>query len=127
MRKTRRQIKAELVDEYEKKIDEIMDWQEEHPGFRLIELEERLVEVERELMGAIVEGVIEKKGSKQPVEAPECETCGKRMLNKGLKRKQVVTQVGDIEIERGYYWCPQCKSGFFPPGSRVGDMGRGME
>ncbi len=127
MRKTREEIVAELVSEYEKKVKEVMDWQEEHPEFRLIELEEYLLEVGKELTSTIAERVIEQKESKQPVEGPECEKCGKRMRNKGQKRKQVVTQVGDVEIERGYYWCPQCKSGLFPPGQRVDDMGRGME
>ena len=127
MRKTREEIEQELVSQFKKKVKEALDWQEEHPEYRLIELEAYLLEVGRELTGKLAEGIIEQKESRQPLVAPECKQCKRRMNHKGVKGKQVVTLIGDIEIERTHYWCPQCQTGFFPPGSRVGDMERRME
>jgi hypothetical protein len=37
------------------------------------------------------------------------------MENKGLKRKEVESMVGEIELEREYYYCVKCKQGHFPP------------
>lgn len=45
-----------------------------------------------------------------------CEGCGVRMTARGRRRKRVVTVRGEVEIERRYYVCPQCRQGRFPPG-----------
>lgn len=116
MKKTRAQLKAEMVEEFEREVDEVLAWQEEHPKFRLIELEEYLLKVGQKITSGLAKRVVEQKDSKQPVEAPECETCGQRMRYKGQKRKRVISQVGEVEIERGHYWCRKCGSGVFPPG-----------
>jgi hypothetical protein len=50
------------------------------------------------------------------VEAPPCERCGQRTAYKDQKRKRVMTQVGEMAVERGYYWCERCRRGVFPPG-----------
>jgi hypothetical protein len=47
---------------------------------------------------------------------PVCEACGRRMRSRGKRRKQLVTEAGEIQIERGYYICPQCGKKAFPPG-----------
>ena len=67
-------------------------------------------------MGSLVEGLLEQRESKQPAEEPKCKECGERMVDKGQKRKQLVTEVGEVTIEREYYWCPSCQRGIFPPG-----------
>jgi len=48
-------------------------------------------------------------------------------VTKGEKNNRVETRVGLMEIERGYFYCPQCKQGIFPPGSAVEDMGETLE
>ena len=116
MKKRRENVKAELMAEYEQKVEEALDWQEKHPDFRLIELETYLQEIGREILGGVAERMVGQKESKQPVEAPECEKCGRQTVYKGQKRKRVVTQVGEVDIERSHYWCKVCRSGIFPPG-----------
>jgi uncharacterized protein with PIN domain len=53
---------------------------------------------------------------RQPAERVQCPECGGEMENKGMKDNQVETQIGDLKIERGYYYCPKCKQGIFSPG-----------
>ena len=45
-----------------------------------------------------------------------CETCGGKLRYKGKKPKQVVTLRGEVTVERDYYQCETCGSGYFPPG-----------
>lgn len=47
---------------------------------------------------------------------PPCRQCGQKMKNKGKRRRRVVTETGEVEIERHYYHCATCGQGFFPPG-----------
>jgi uncharacterized protein with PIN domain len=51
----------------------------------------------------------------QAEEEPVCAECGRRMRSRGRRKKQLVTEAGEIQIERGYYVCPQCGQKAFPP------------
>ncbi len=46
---------------------------------------------------------------------PVCEDCGRRMRSRGKRRRQLVSEAGEIELERRYYVCPQCGKRSFPP------------
>jgi tRNA(Ile2) C34 agmatinyltransferase TiaS len=73
-------------------------------GQRLMErLTQRLVEAEAEEKGACL-----------------CPECGQKMKYKGQKGRHVATETGEVWLERGYYHCPICRQGLFPPGSTVG-------
>lgn len=67
------------------------------------------------------------QAERQPAERVPCPEGGEAMENKGLKNNQVETQIGNLQIERGYYYCPDCKQGIFPPGSATDDLGETME
>ena len=45
-----------------------------------------------------------------------CPDCGGKLRHKGKKLKRVVTVRGEVEVERDYYHCAQCGTGYFPPG-----------
>jgi tRNA(Ile2) C34 agmatinyltransferase TiaS len=47
---------------------------------------------------------------------PNCPQCGQKMKSKGKRRRRIVTEAGEIEVERLYYHCAACGQGFFPPG-----------
>jgi len=47
---------------------------------------------------------------------PHCPQCGQKMKNKGKRRRRIVTEAGEIEVERTYYHCAACGVGIFPPG-----------
>jgi tRNA(Ile2) C34 agmatinyltransferase TiaS len=127
MKKTREQMKAKLMRVLEKRLDEVLDWQGARPTFRLTELEDYLLGVGEEIQVVLAEEMLGQVESKQPVEAPKCEHCGEKMEYKGQKRKTVVTRLGDIAVERGYYWCPGCRRGSFPPGQRDRHLGWELE
>jgi NADH pyrophosphatase NudC (nudix superfamily) len=47
---------------------------------------------------------------------PHCPQCGQKLKNKGQRRRRIVTEAGEIEVERTYYHCAVCGQGIFPPG-----------
>src|SRR5687768_6755079 len=47
---------------------------------------------------------------------PGCEDCGRRMRSRGKRKRQLVSEAGEIQIERRYYVCPKCGKTAFPPG-----------
>jgi tRNA(Ile2) C34 agmatinyltransferase TiaS len=116
MKKTREQMKAEMMKTLEKRLDEALDWQEARATFRLTELEEYLLGVGEEIQVELAERLMGQVESKQPAEAPICETCGQKMEYKGQKEKWVVTRLGEVKVKRSYYWCRGCRQGAFPPG-----------
>jgi hypothetical protein len=116
MKKTREQLKAQVMKEFEQRLDEVLDWQEARASFRLTELEDYLLGVGEDIQVVLAEGVMGQAESQQPVEAPRCEQCGGPMEHKGQKGKTVVSRLGEVRVRRAYYWCPGCRRGVFPPG-----------
>lgn len=51
---------------------------------------------------------------------PNCPQCGQKMKNKGKRTRRIVTEAGEVEVERPYYYCATCHQGLFPPGSAMG-------
>ena len=47
---------------------------------------------------------------------PHCPECGQKMKPKGKRRRRIVTEAGEIEVERTYYHCGACRQGISPPG-----------
>jgi len=116
MRCTREQLKTKLLAEAEAVIDEAVDWHENTQAPSLIEVEEILLKLRKRLSQRMAEIILEDQEASQPVEAPVCPTCGRKMRYKGLKDTTVGSRLGPLRLDRGYYYCARCKSGFFPPG-----------
>ncbi len=56
-----------------------------------------------------------------------CPECAGRVQNKGKKKRVIRHREGAVEVNRYHYYCPSCKQGFFPPGSRTGVEQAGLE
>jgi hypothetical protein len=116
MKKTRRQIEAELENKAKDVIKELLDWNERHAEPDLTEIEDIVLEL-REKMGIEFAASLIHGQEKVEPAVERCRLCGQEMRNKGRKRKVVESRVGEIDLERGYYYCPECGAGIFPPGS----------
>ena len=116
MRKGRTAIKAELMKEAEKVMDELLEWTEETKKPNLSQIEGVVLELRKRLSEKMVEELVKGQEAIQPVPGPKCESCGQEMRYKGKLSKEVRSWVGDIKLERGYYHCSSCKKGLFPPG-----------
>ena len=94
-------------------------WQAAHPRATLEELEEALLQLRAEFSQQLARVLLEHREARQPVPGPRCPQCGQEMHYKGDKSLHPPTTLGDVAFERGYYYCPECDQGVFPPGSGV--------
>ena len=56
----------------------------------------------------------------EAAEEPVCAECRRRMRSRGKRKRHIVTEAGELAIERCYYVCPGCGKQLVPPGSAVG-------
>ena len=116
MQKSKKQLKANFLKEAEKVFDELMAWDEAIVEPKMKEIEMKVLEMRKRLGEDLARGIVSRQEKRQPAEKQICDQCGEQMENKGLKRKVTESMVGEIELEREYYYCEKCKQGHFPPG-----------
>jgi hypothetical protein len=89
---------------------------------RKLPAEATLADIERVALeaGRVIEQAIAEALAQESAAAwaawPNCPQCGQRMKNKGKRRRRIVTEAGDVDVERAYYSCASCHRGIFPPG-----------
>jgi uncharacterized protein with PIN domain len=103
------------MKEAEDVIDELLDWSDSTPEPNLTQIEPVVLRLRKRLSEQMALEVINDQEARQPVLGPRCPACQQEMRYKGQKEVTVESWVGDLSIERGYYHCPDCKVGLFPP------------
>jgi uncharacterized protein with PIN domain len=114
--RSRDEIRAELLSNAESLIDEILDWDDRTEAPTLRDIEREVLKLRKQFGQSMTGAVIERQEQRRPVPGPRCPECGAAMQYKDMKETRVEGQVGDLEIERGYYYCAGCRRGLFPPG-----------
>lgn len=117
MKRSREQIKAELLKRFEQEVDELLEWQEQSQSPNLSQFEDEILAARKEISIALLEEMLQGEEQREPVEAPRCAKCGQPMEGKGKQPQVIETRVGTLRQEREYYYCAHCKVGVFPPGS----------
>ena len=115
VKSSRTERKARLMKAAEEMIDELLDWSEATPESNLTQIEAVVGRLRKALGEQMALEVIDGQEGKQPVPGPLCPECEQEMRYKGQKEVTVESWVGDLRVQRGYYHCPDCKVGFFPP------------
>ncbi len=115
MRKTRAEIKAELLAQYAGMLDEVLSQGETKAGLTLTDIEEMALRTRAEVGEHVTAALLEMQGEPS-VPGPRCPSCGQEMRYKGQKHRYLRTRSGEVEMERAYYYCPTCRRGHFPPG-----------
>jgi len=116
MKRSQEEKRAHLLARAEEVIDEYLVWEESHPQPDLTQIEDIALKLRKELGKEIAQMALEEQMARRPVPGPKCAECGREMHYKGEKSNQLESRVGGLEMERGYYYCPTCKEGLFPPG-----------
>jgi len=123
----RDEAKWRLLAKAEELIDELLAWDQEKEKPTLTEIEDVVLRLRKELGEEMAEVVISLQERNRLVPGPACPKCGGEMRYKGQKANGVECRAGTLQAERGYYHCPECGEGFFPPGSATGVEGSGLE
>lgn len=122
MRTVSREAKREKFLAMSLKLFEEMEaWYEEHPEATFSELELRLREGRRELMGKLLGILLEGQEQRVVQEAPSCPECGCEMEFHEYRKRTIRGLEGETHFKRGYYRCPSgCDRGVFPPRRETG-------
>lgn len=104
------------MKEAEGLIDELLDWTDNTSAPNLSQIEDTVLELRKRFSEEMAREVIEAQEVKQPAVGPPCPKCGQEMTYKGQKEVAPQSWVGEVRIERGYYYCAECQEGLFPPG-----------
>ena len=105
-------LKAKLLAQAETSIDRMLDDERFNEQMTLSEIEGVIGDWETDFRQRALEEII----AMQATEEKTCPLCGSQLLNKGKRKKRVVTLRGKVEVERPYYQCQPCQKGYFPPG-----------
>lgn len=127
MKRTREERRAILEAKAKELIDELMVWSEQTDRPNLTQIEDEILKLRQAMSESMLETVIEDQENQQPVPGPSCPKCGKEMQYKGGKSRQVTSRVGELKLERGYYYCSHCKESIFPPRSATERDGETLE
>lgn len=117
--KSRGEHKAKLMEVAEKEIEELLDWMEERTAPDLGEIEGMVLRIRKRMGEERAAEVIDSQASVRPAPGPVCAKCGQEMHYKGMKGKEISSMIGEVKLERGYYYCDRCRAlrapGLFPP------------
>jgi len=116
MEKSNEEKRARLRAKADQIIDEYLAWEANHPQPDLKQIEEIALKLRKELGQELAQIAVEEQRERTPAPGPKCTQCGKEMRYKGEKSTQVESRAGALRVERGYYYCPECKESIFPPG-----------
>jgi uncharacterized protein with PIN domain len=116
MSPSRAELRAKLLAEAERSIDELLDWTDQTPRPNLTQIENAVLKLRRQLSEQAAQAVIEGQDAQRPVPGPACPTCQREMHYKDTKPQTVESRVGHLTIARGYYYCEHCQESLFPPG-----------
>ena len=116
MTESKEEKRARLLAKASQVIDEYIAWEEKNPRPDLMQIEEIALKLRKEFGQEIAQMAIENQEARAPVPGPRCVKCGQEMRYKGKKKTDVESRTGRLKVERGYYYCPECKGSLFPPG-----------
>ena len=108
-------LKQEFIEQAQAIFDRVMAEEENGEALSLSQIEEKVGELRFELTSQLVESKLKLAVKKQQGPAAQCESCGREMRDKGLKKRTIMTSQGEIEIGRPYNYCAHCRQGLFPP------------
>ena len=104
--------KAELMRRAEGLIDQMLAEEKPTDEMMFEDIEQAALRVGRGLQATII---AEATQSVEAREVIECPNCGKPMAYQGLRSRAMVSEAGEVTIQRSYYYCRTCKVGSFPP------------
>lgn len=118
MRPNDKELKAQMMAAAEGVIERLLAETKEKEELSLSDIERLVRRAGQDVMGELTGTLANAEA--QSRESRICPECGRKMRYKGRKKRELVTETGEVSVERGYYYCPTCREGFFPPRPTMG-------
>ncbi len=109
-----KELKARLMKEVEEVIDRVLANKPERRDITLRYAEKTAVAAGEKLKEVIAQELLKEYG--EQAKGVDCPSCGRRLRMKDYRSRRVVTEAGEVEVRRAYYYCEGCRKGIFPPG-----------
>ncbi len=109
------ELKARLMAEAEAAIKTLLATRKAPAEASLADIEQVVRRAGQQIEQALTTELVTESAAQLPP-WPACPQCGGKLKNKGKRRRRVVCETGEIELERSYYHCAACGQGIFPPG-----------
>ena len=113
---TEEELRVRLLAEAEKVINDMLAKKPVVKEMSLTDIERLALRTGQQMQVKVLQELGQASQEAQSAEAAVCEGCGSRMQRRGMRPRQVVTEVGEMTLERAYYVCPGCGGSPFPPG-----------
>jgi uncharacterized protein with PIN domain len=114
--RSREELKRELMAKAESVIDELLAKRKDPREATLSDIERAVLVAGQRLEQELTASLVKESAAQVEEEWPRCPECGGRMKAKGKRTKRLVTEKGQVRLERAYYYCAVCRRGIFPPG-----------
>lgn len=116
MPRTHAELKAELEAEAARLIEDLLAWSDVADAPTLSEIEDQVLKLRHQFGEKLAQAAVEQQPTVEPLTV-RCPQCGRPMHQKKRRqRRQVQSRVGQVPLNRAYYYCDHCRVGLFPPG-----------
>lgn len=112
----REELKALLMAKAEATIEDILEQKSDSAEITLTEIEQLALDGGKRFRETVLASLVKDSEQAEEKETICCPTCEQVMHYKGKRPKTIVTEAGEVRVERDYYYCAGCKHGVFPPG-----------
>jgi len=112
------ELKAQMMAQAEAAIEALLAEREKKGELDLSDIEQLAREAGQRVMEELTVDLAKAEAATE--EETKCPECGQELLYKGESARTLVTETGEVRLERGYYYCPTCRKGVFPPRPKVG-------
>ena len=117
MSRPRAEVQAELEAEAKRLIAALLDWTEQTDAPDLTAIEDEVLKLRQQFGEKLAAAAVAQQPTAEPL-TMNCPQCGRPMHQKKKRqRRRVQGRVGEVALQRAYYYCDRCRVGLFPPGS----------
>ncbi len=117
MPQNKKDLKARMMAEAEEVIDKMLSETQGKENLMLSDIERSVRVAGEQIMSNFTAKLADKEAQQE--RNGICPQCGNKMEYKGRKSRELITETGELSLNRVYYYCPTCRKGFFPPGSTM--------
>ena len=107
------ELEVRLLTQAQTVIHKLLAQKAGRHDLSMSEMEGLVGDLEKDIGQAMMQELVE---DSQVMSSGLCPKCQGKLRYKGKKPKQMITLRGEIEVERDYYLCQACGSGYFPLG-----------
>jgi uncharacterized protein with PIN domain len=110
------ELKEEMRAQAKAISEKLMEDGKLNSQMTLADIERSVLSTGQQFQKMLTEAIIEATDQKEERTKPLCPKCGSKMRHQGYRKRQIVTETGEVVLRRAYYRCEACGEGFFPPG-----------